>query len=168
MLLDFLFLSLIPRCADIMWTETHCSVTIRRLRRSCRGWWRCMWRLTTRWGHLSHNKTKKTIVYCPRHSAVSSLCLFADSLFPLAPEFTQWPADVVRRSGPSHVLPPAACSSHTELTTWGARCGAGETLRELFLIICHACESKSWGRRWPEPLCVWVVRPSVPLLWTCQ
>lgn len=48
-------------------------------------------------------------------------------MFSWDPEFTERPADVVRCSGPSPLLPPATCSSHTELAAWGPRCGAGKT-----------------------------------------
>lgn len=46
----------------------------------------------------------------------------------LSPEFPKWPADVVWRSGSSPLLPPATCSSHTKLTTWGPCCGAGTVI----------------------------------------
>lgn len=62
------------------------------------------------------------------HSVVSSVWIcWLNVFFPL-PEFPERPADAVRCSGPSPLLPPATCSSHTELTAWGSRCGAGKTL----------------------------------------
>lgn len=65
---------------------------------------------------------------CPTHSVVfPPVCSFVDSMFSRDPEFTKRPADVVRCSGPSPLLPPATGAPHTELATWGPRCGPGKT-----------------------------------------
>lgn len=76
----------------------------------------------------------KVILYCIHIIFFSSgsitvrSFLFTQIIF-LGPEFTKWPAVVVRCAGPPHFLSPATCSPHAELTTWGPRCGAGKTLQ---------------------------------------
>lgn len=132
------------RCPDTMWTETHCSVTTRRLRRSCRGWWLSMWRHTTRWD-VWFVREYSRFIYREQsiYTVLCHVCVYSlPPLFCLGPEFPQRPANVVRRSGSSPLLPPATCSSHTELTTWGSCCGAGRMA--LLMAVMHLKE-KGWG-----------------------
>lgn len=60
----------------------------------------------------------------------------ADSSYLTPPEFPQRPADALRRAGSSPLLPPAASSSHTELSAWSPRCGAGDlrTALKMFFL----------------------------------
>ena len=66
---QFLAFVLSLHSPDIMWTETHCSVTTKHLRPSCRGWWLSTWLRTTRW-HLL------VWIHLTRHNNWHTQCCF--------------------------------------------------------------------------------------------
>lgn len=74
----------------------------------------------------SHYKVTRLVLHFTRFSRTLVFNPFyLLNSFSRVPEFAQRPADAVRRSGPSPLLPPAAGPPHAELPTRGPRRGPG-------------------------------------------
>lgn len=74
----------------------------------------------------SHYKVARLILHVTRFARTRVFNLFHRlNSFSRVPEFAQRPADAVRRSGPSPLLPPAASPPDAELPTRGPRRGPG-------------------------------------------